>query len=196
MNHYIWKPEWVTKLFPKGVVQGKGALSSTAHLVRPARCPDRRRLLASSEIFTNESTLLLPLASCLCHSQPLTKNFKKGNIAPPTKPNTHWSSLREVGNAGLNLPSCLLTGHVLYNPLVSMLRLLTTGLHFRKKLWALDNSLRPTVPPRTQNTYCTTAGSFITSQLSRTIKQCTPTYRTTRYVIRTLGISRNCHSLW
>lgn len=125
------KPEWVT-MFPKGVVQRKGPLSSTSHLASQGRCPDRQSSLAFS-VRSLPTSLhcfsLLPLISVMLNLQQKTG---KKILHPKTKSYTHSSSLREPGSGTLNLPSCLITGHLLLKP-TRVRRLLTMGLHFRKK---------------------------------------------------------------
>lgn len=108
------------------------------------------------KIFTDKSTLFLPLASYLCHAQPSTKNWKK-DIAPPnqilytfkfTEGTRKWYV--ELAFLPHNRPPSSKTHSCMQAP--------NNGSSFQKKVWDLESSRRLTVLPLTTTIYCTTLG--------------------------------------
>lgn len=140
MNHeslclkcFIKNPEWVTT-FSKRCGPKERYLIACITPCQPGKVSRQAELAGLfCKIFTNESTLFLPLASYLCHTQPSTEKLEKVKHCTP-KPNAiHIKVQRGPGSGQLNLPSYLITGHFLIKPTRVHTPLLTMGLHFRKQ---------------------------------------------------------------
>ena len=165
------------------MLQREGASSSAPPSASGGSCSVGQSVLASS-LGAFPAGLhgfsLLPAVSATLNLQ--QKTLKSQTLHPQTKLYAHSSSLREPGSGKLDLPSCLGTGHL------PMKRSWVhadsnNGPSFQKTVWDADRRGVPTL-----------TATAPASQLSRTIKKYTPSYRMTRQVPQTLGTRRNHHS--